>query len=37
VGSGATLKDCIVAGDNHIEDNSHIEGAAINNKVMAKK
>lgn len=37
VGRGAILKDCIVAGDNHIEDNSRIEGAAINNKVMAKK
>jgi len=37
VGRGAILRDCIVAGDNHIEDNSRIEGTAINNKAMAKK
>ena len=37
VGEQAVLKDCIVASDNHIKDNAHIEGAAINNSALAKR
>ena len=37
VGKQAVLRDCIVASDNHIENNAHIEGAAINNNAPAKR
>lgn len=37
VGEQAVLKDCIVASDNYIEDNSHMEGAAINNNTLAER
>ncbi len=37
VGKQAVLRDCIVASDNHIENNAHIEGAAINNNALAKR
>ena len=37
VGEQAIVKDCIVASDNHIENNAHVEGAAINNNALAER
>ena len=37
VGEKAILKDCIVASDNYIENNAHIEGATINNNAPANE
>lgn len=37
VGEQAVLKDCIVASDNHIENNARIEGSTINNSELAKR
>jgi len=37
VGEQAKLKDCIVASDNHIENNTCVERAAINNIALTQK
>ena len=37
VGEQAVLRDCIVASNNHVEDNVRVEGATINDNSLAKR
>lgn len=37
IGAQVSLRDCIVASNNHIDDKAHIEGAAINKVDTTKK
>jgi mannose-1-phosphate guanylyltransferase len=37
IGKGSILKDTIVASDNHIADNTHLEGAVINDTISVNR